>query len=439
MPFLRNRIGISQLDTNNPDHQQVINEWDLIWRYYFSSAPKSLSSSSSPSKIPQSLERFTPINPHYRDGKAFVTLVQIDSKRHQIYVGNAQTETLDVLDSDGRTKSTLAVDSPPVSLVEHSTGWYSTLIGRVPPHNERLGKVVRLNRVDDRFLHDKDLLTELPRPTDCRLGDLNQDGRDDLIVSGFGNILGELAWYENRGEDRYQKHVIYDRPGAVATQLHDFDHDGRLDLVALMAQAQEGVYIFLNNGNGQLAEFPAVQVHPAWGYAAFETVDFDRDGRIDVLTANGDNGEYPSCLKPYHGIRLYRNLPSGFKEQFFLPLNGAFKALPGDFDRDGDLDIASISYFPDYDHAPEESFVMWWNEGNDRFKPETFPNSYQGRWLTMDCGDLDNDGDLDLVLGAANRTPYAVDKSIEEQWIQKGPSILILRNDAVPPKPQSGN
>ena len=136
-------------------------------------------------------------------------------------------------------------------------------------------------------------------------------------------------------------------------------------------------------------------------------------------------------LKAYHGIRLYRNQKEGFKEQFFFPLNGAFKAIPGDFDMDGDLDIAAISYFPDYNDNPQESFVMLWNQGGYKFTAETFPHSYQGRWLTMDAGDLDGDGDLDIVLGAANRTPYSVNQSIEAFWRKSGPSILILRNEII--------
>jgi hypothetical protein len=40
-------------------------------------------------------------------------------------------------------------------------------------------------------------------------------------------------------------------------------------------------------------------------------------------------------------------------------MNGASKAMSADFDQDGDLDIAFISYFPDYDHTPHESFISW--------------------------------------------------------------------------------
>ena len=435
MPFLSKRIGISRLDPTNADHRTVLNEWNTIWEYYLGSAPKTAIPQATFQKTVEGLKQFTPINPGYRPGKAFVTLVQIDPKRKQLYVGNAQTKTLDVLSADGKAISTLSVDSPPVSLTERPEGWYCTLIGLVPPHNQRLGKLIQMSRTGDRFTHKRDLLTQLPRPTDCSIGDLNGDGKDDLVISGFGNILGELTWHENLGNGTYEKHVLYDRPGAIGTVLYDFDNDGRLDIAVLMAQAKEGVFLLLNEGNGRFTEYPAIQAHPAWGFAGFKVVDFDGDGKKDLLTANGDNGEYPSCLKAYHGIRLYRNQKDGFKEQFFYPLNGAFKAIPGDFDMDGDLDIAAISYFPDYNDNPQESFVMLWNQGDYKFMAETFPHSYQGRWLTMDAGDLDGDGDLDLVLGAANRTPYSVNQSIEAFWKKSGPSILILRNEKISPSP----
>lgn len=432
MPFLSKRIGISRLDKNNSDHQVVLNEWNTIWKYYLSEAPKVPLAQQPHQKPIEGLRQFTPINPAYRPGKAFVTLVQIDAKRKRLYIGNAQTKTLDILSAEGKDISSMSVDSPPVALTERPDGWYCTLIGLVPPHNQRIGKLIKLSRQDDQFSLKQDLLTQLPRPTDCSIGDLNGDGKDDLVISGFGNILGELTWHENLGNGNYQKHVLYDRPGAIGTTLFDFDNDGRLDIAVLMAQAKEGVFLLLNEGNGHFTEYPAIQAHPAWGFAGFKVVDFDGDGKMDLLTANGDNGEYPSCLKAYHGIRLYRNQKDGFKERLFYPLNGAFKAIPGDFDMDGDLDIAAISYFPDYNNNPQESFVMLWNQGQYKFTAETFPHSHQGRWLTMDAGDLDGDGDLDIVLGAANRTPYSVDPSIESYWRSKGPSILILRNEKVP-------
>jgi hypothetical protein len=115
-------------------------------------------------------------------------------------------------------------------------------------------------------------------------------------------------------------------------------------------------------------------------------------------------------------------------------LNGAFKAVAGDFDLDGDLDIAAISFFPDYEKSPEESFVLLENSGNMRFKASTFRECISGRWLALDAGDLDSDGDVDIVLGSYIHGPSDVPDGLMLNWEKAGPSVLILRNKAkVPP------
>jgi hypothetical protein len=432
MPFLRGRLGIDRLDPTDPDHRVVLDEWQLVWKYYFAAAPEKALPQGLRAPIQNGLKLFSILNPGYRPGQRFVTLTQIDPAARRIYVGNAQTKTLDVLDPNGKLLSSLAVESPPVGLSHRPGGWFCTLIGRVPPHDQRLGKVILLDKKGDAFAWRADALVNLWRPTHTAFGDLHGHGREDAVVSGFGNIMGELTCYENRADGGYVPHVLYDRPGAVRTELFDFNKDGHLDILVMMAQAKEGLYVLLNNGQGQFTEKPVVEQHPVWGYSGFQLVDFNQDGFKDVLATNGDNGEYPSCLKNYHGVRLYLNDGQlRFREAFFYPLNGAFKAVAADFDLDGDLDIAAISYFPDYESSPEESFVYLENKGGLKFDAFSFPESASGRWLVMDAGDVDGDGDPDIVLGAANRTPYQVNSALYEKWQKEGPSILILKNEVI--------
>ena len=106
-------------------------------------------------------------------------------------------------------------------------------------------------------------------------------------------------------------------------------------------------------------------------------------------------------------------------------MNGCYKAVARDFDGDGDLDIAAISFFADYANHPEEGFVYLENMGDLSFEPYSLPEAQQGRWLTMDAGDIDGDGKTDLLLGNFSLAPMVVHSAVD--W-SRGPFILQLRN-----------
>ena len=55
----------------------------------------------------------------------------------------------------------------------------------------------------------------------------------------------------------------------------------------------------------------------------------------------------------------------------------------------------------------------------------------------MDAADLDGDGDLDIVLGGAYKTPFRAPGALLERWQKEGPSVLILRNQLAERKKKS--
>jgi len=405
-------------------------DWEAICKYYVEAAPAKPAPQPPHPGIHTGLKGFETISPDFRFQVPLTTLVKIDAEKRRFYLGDAGTKTLSILDPQGNMMFSSPLDSPPVSLVFKGNHFYATLIGSVTPSDEPQGKIVEFERTGAGFQRASEPINGLPRPTDAAFADLNNDGKEDVVICGFGNYLGRFSWFENLGDGKYREHVLLDRPGAIKAYVHDFNKDGRPDIIVMMAQAREGIFLFTNKGGGEFSMSPLVEFQPAFGSSYFELVDFNHDGFIDILATNGDNGDlYMAPLKNYHGIRLYLNDGrNNFRESWFFPLNGAYRAMARDFDHDGNLDIAAISFYPDYDHAPEESFVFLKNRGGLEFDAFTFPDCKAGRWITMDVGDLDGDGAPDIVLGSFIRGPNKVPPAYSTDWEQQGPSFLILKN-----------
>ena len=219
-------------------------------------------------------------------------------------------------------------------------------------------------------------------------------------------------------------------PGALKTVIKDYNGDRKPDIICLMAQGNEGVFIYYNNGDGKFSGKQLLQFPPSYGCNSMDVVDMNNDGFDDLVITNGDNGDYPPVLKPYHGIRIFLNDGKyNFTEKAFLQVNGVGKAIANDFDRDGDIDLASIAYFPDFDNKPGEAFIYWENQGSLSFKAFTFDRVSEGRWLTMDAGDMDADGDIDIILGNAYFSLGYIPERLKKKWDVHSPSVIVLKNN----------
>ncbi len=224
----------------------------------------------------------------------------------------------------------------------------------------------------------------------------------------------------------------------MQSQIHDFNGDERPDIAVLTSHAREGLSILVNQGDAKFESHQITSQPASFGYTGLELRDFNNDGLVDILTLNGDNGDSDpyNTLKSHQGIRILLNRGElKFEEVYFYPMHGVFGAEVEDFDSDGDLDIAAIAFHPDFAADPPRNFIYLEQTSPLEFLPRTHPDTFNGRWMTIDSGDLDGDGDKDLVLGASY-SPVGLrfkHPDLLEKMMSEGPPLLLLENQFLSP------
>lgn len=185
--------------------------------------------------------------------------------------------------------------------------------------------------------------------------------------------------------------------GTIYGQVKWGDYDGDADLDVAIT----GYNFFLEppsnfakiyrNDNGRFVDIHASLPDVAGGFLAW--ADYDNDGDLDLLLAGSDSSSVMTALYRNEGGDRFSLAPANF----FGLQEGA--AAWGDYDNDGDLDLL-ISGRPS-PFALEET-KLYRNDSNNQFTEvsTTLPKVYNS---SLAWGDIDNDGDLDLALSGQTR------------------------------------
>jgi hypothetical protein len=408
--------------------------WAKIVRYYLEAAPETLAYQSLPAQPALDPDFFQPrpFDPQLR-GSGIITLLQTDTTRERVFVGEAGTNSFRIFDWDRRLLSSLALESPPTDLIVEGNHVLILESGILDPNDHPRGRLARYDFVGPDSLQFRGVVVDsLFRPVFVRQLDFDGDGRNDFLICEYGNNRGRLALYR-RDASGYRREVIDSTPGAIRFEIREMTGDDSPDIVALIAQGDERLVLFENDGKGRfsnparlLARFP-----PVYGSMYFSMHDFNGDGRLDIVYVNGDNFDFSRVLKPYHGVRILENDGENvFRERFFFPVYGAARAEVADFDKDGDPDVLTTSTFADRDRHPERGIMYLENSGGYAFRPHAFTIALRNRWNLTATADVNRDGRLDVLIAAMDLENVAAlqrGKSGRQLGTERDP-LLVFEN-----------
>lgn len=395
-------------------------DWDLIEDYVVSQAPDSLPAIEQPA-LTMNIPGFEPRPVAFDEQPgALITYLGFDKDAGKIMTGDMQGNFVSYDAKNNMASAKNLQGSPIVDHDKTAQGEMLTRIGIMNPA-ERPEGVLEL--LED----EKTLVDSMHRPVNTLVTDLNNDGNEEYIVSEFGHLTGQLTLIQ-KTDSTYKKRSILYQPGLMRVLDRDMNGDGKLDLIALTTQGDESITVLYQEEDLQFRAEKILRFSPVWGSSWFELVDYDGDGDQDIITAHGDNADKSIITKPYHGIRIYLNDDGRFRESYFYPMHGATRVMARDFDKDGDIDLAAVSTFPDYENNADRSFVFLQNQGDDTFKTYTFPQVQDANWFLVDAADVDNDGDEDIVLSTFSYVFVPVPEEIQERWSQHNIDIMVLKN-----------
>lgn len=227
------------------------------------------------------------------------------------------------------------------------------------------------------------------------LGDYDADGDLDLFVTGYGlePFQGYGYLYKNNGDMNFEEVTTsIQGVGSSATDFVDVDNDGDLDifLTGKHYQHQYISKIYIND-DGDFTEhntgFKTMYTGSSdWG-------DYDGDGDFDLLITGKEGVNDTTSEGPF--TIIYENLGQLQFEEHILDygINNS-DAKFGDYDNDGDLDIALTG---SHMSGVYISIVLNNEEGEFTQVKEL----YGLRYSKIEWGDYDQDGDLDILLSGS--------------------------------------
>ena len=312
-------------------------------------------------------------------------------------------------------------------------------VGNQPPNdavNKKQYKNIKDFRFTDRlFRNDGNTFTDVTIPAGIKnfgytlsvsIGDLNKDGYPDIYVAN--DYEEPDNYFQNNGDGTFtdiaHEALRHMSNFAMGSDIADFNNDGWLDIYTVDMVASDNFrlktnmsgmnperffalvdagyhyqYMFnalqLNNGNGlfsDVAQMVGVS-NTDWSWASL-LVDLDNDGFKDVYVTNSQprdirNNDWLIDSRAFMEEKLKEAQAKGIKNMFVSPIDV--------------LDLAPSIKLVNHVYKNKGGFEF--SKMNEKWNVEQAAWSYGAAY-----GDLDNDGDLDMIVNNINDEAFVYKK-----------------------------
>jgi tetratricopeptide (TPR) repeat protein len=295
----------------------------------------------------------------------------------------------------------------------------------------------------------------------CAVGDFDDDGHDDLFVTG----LDRTILYRNRGDGTFEDVTraagVSSSRWTTAAGFGDLDRDGDLDLVAIAyVEADPGDipdcrdesgrpihcppdrfpaqfdHLFRNNGDGTFTDVSraaGIEVPEGRGLG-LAIADLDGDGLLDLFVANDGTANF--LFRNLGGLRFEEIAQgAGVSHDGSGQATASMGVVADDLNGDGLIDLFHTNFI-------NQSSTLRWNLGGGLFADRTL-------WANLSAPsrsrtgfgaaalDADNDGQLDLFVANGHvddqpwfNTPMA---QTAQLFLARGGGRFAIAGDDVSP------
>lgn len=280
-------------------------------------------------------------------------------------------------------------------------------------------------------------LTNYISPGHTQIVDFDQDGTNDILVADMGQVkptdkpTGRIVLLRQNPEDQsFEEIILAEEMGRIPDlQADDFDQDGDIDIVVAEYGWQNigSLWYFEQTGmNDNVPEFQRHEIDDRHGSIRVESADMNQDGLLDFVVLISQEFEQV--------LAFLNDGEGGFqKELIFDPVNCAYGSggmSLADMDQDGDLDVllANGDTLDMSIYKPYNSIQWLENEGQYPFKHHHL-SELQGAY-GVEAADFDLDGDIDII--ATSFIPGALNPHFKSPaketyaFMAKLPSIIWM-------------